>query len=75
MQHDWSHIPSKECNHGHSDMPKDIEKKYRLAEFFDAHWDAYVKAPQATITFEQYKAVKAIRTCRTAVLGVDEYVC
>ena len=75
MQHDWSHIPNKECNHGHSDMPKDIEKKYRLAEFFDAHWEAYIKEPQATITFEQYKAVKAIRTCRTAVLGVDEYVC
>jgi hypothetical protein len=51
------------------------EKKYRLADFFDSHWDEYVKSPKEYIQPEQYKAVNAIRTCRTAALGVDVYAC
>jgi hypothetical protein len=53
----------------------DAEKKYRLADFFNAHWEAYVNNPQSPITKEQYKAVSAMRVCRTAVLGIDHYVC
>jgi hypothetical protein len=58
------------ANKGHS-----VEKKYRLSDFFEAHWESYIKSPKAPITIEQYKAVNAIRICRTPVLGVDEYVC
>jgi hypothetical protein len=52
-----------------------VEKKYRLSDFFEAHWETYIKSPPVPITPEQYKAVNAIRVCRTPVLGVDEYVC
>lgn len=52
-----------------------IEKKYRLADFFNAHWESYIKDHKEPITREQYKAVQAIRTCRTAALGIDYYVC
>jgi hypothetical protein len=52
-----------------------IEKKYRLADFFNAHWESYIKDHKVPITREQYKAVQAIRTCRTAALGIDYYVC
>lgn len=52
-----------------------VAKKYRLADFFEAHWELYIKTPKAPITIEQYRAVNAIRVCRTPVLGVDEYVC
>ena len=52
-----------------------MEKTYRLAGFFDQNWDAYVKAPQEYICPEQYKAVSAIRACRTEALGIDHYVC
>ena len=38
------------------------EKKYRLSDFFN-------------LTPEQYKAVNAIRVCRTTTLGIDTYVC
>jgi hypothetical protein len=48
---------------------------YRLADFFDAWWDIYVQSPKEYIHSEQYKAVNAIRTCRTAALGVDVYAC
>jgi hypothetical protein len=51
------------------------EKKYRLATFFDLWWDEYCKHPKHFIQPEQYKAVQAIRTCRTAALGVDIYSC
>jgi len=50
-------------------------KKYRLADFFDAHWDEYVKSPTKPIRPEQYKAVNAIRVCRTAALGKDIFAC
>ena len=52
-----------------------FEKKFTLAQFFNAHWPEYVKKPKAFITPEQYKAVNAIRTCRTEKLGKDIYCC
>lgn len=52
-----------------------LEKKYRLADFFDRWWDIYNQNPKEYIYPEQYKAVNAIRTCRTAALGVDIYAC
>jgi len=51
------------------------EKKYRLADFFDMHWDVYMKSPTEYVKPEQLKAVNAMRVCRTAVLGVKEYAC
>jgi DNA-directed RNA polymerase subunit RPC12/RpoP len=51
------------------------EKKYRLATFFDAHWDDYVKSPTKIIKPEHYKAVNALRVCRTEKLGKEIYVC
>ncbi len=51
------------------------EKKYRLADFFNMWWDDYCKHPVEFIEPEQYKAVSAIRVCRTEVLGVDYYSC
>ena len=51
------------------------EKKYRLADFFDQNWDKYKQSPTEPITPEQYKAVNAIRVCRTEALGIDYYVC
>jgi hypothetical protein len=51
------------------------EKKYRLAHFFDWWWDIYCENPKYFIHPEQYKAVQAIRSCRTAALGVDIYTC
>lgn len=51
------------------------EKKFRLSEFFDSHWDEYVKSPKEFIRPEQYKAVSAMRSCRTEALGIDHYVC
>ena len=51
------------------------EKKYRLADFFDLWWDIYCQKPKHFIHPEQYKAVQAIRSCRTAALGVDIYTC
>jgi len=49
--------------------------KYRLSDFFNAHWDKYVKKPTKPILSEQYKAVNAMRACRTEVLGVNYYAC
>lgn len=59
----------------HTDLGSPIEKKYRLAEFFDMWWDSYQRSPTEPIKPEQYKAVNAIRSCRTKTLGVDHYVC
>lgn len=50
-------------------------KKYCLAPFFDQWWDIYKQSPSGYITPEQYKAVAAIRVCRTESLGIDHYVC
>ena len=51
------------------------EKKYRLSDFFNRWWDEYAQHPAEYITPEQYKAVNAIRVCRTTTLGIDTYVC
>lgn len=59
----------------HKDSCTTIEKKYRLAEFFDMWWDKYIISPTEPIKPEHYKAVNAIRSCRTEALGVDYYVC
>jgi hypothetical protein len=65
------------CNHKTETNPEKLypEKKYRLADFFDSYWDIYTKSPKEYIQPEQYKAVNAIRVCRTAALGVDIYSC
>lgn len=65
------------CQHHH---PKEkekfvAEKKYRLADFFNMHWNEYCKKPTEFIKPEQYKAVSAIQVCQTEVLGVDYYSC
>ena len=51
------------------------EKKYRLTDFFNSHWNSYVASPSKPIKPEHFKAVNAIRTCRTEVLGKRIYVC
>lgn len=53
----------------------ETEKKYRLADFFNSHWDNYKVKPTKFIRPEQYKAVSAIRVCRTPRLGIEQYVC
>jgi len=50
-------------------------EKFRLADFFDRWWDIYKQSPAEYITPEQYKAVNAMRVCRTEALGVDYYAC
>ncbi|QGY44733.1 IS91 family transposase [Maribellus comscasis] len=50
-------------------------RKFTLAEYFQSWWDRYVKSPNHYITPEQYKAVAAMRACRTEALGIDHYVC
>jgi len=49
--------------------------KYSLASYFERWWDTYMKNPNHYITPEQYKAVAAMRVCRTEALGIDHYVC
>ncbi len=51
------------------------QKQFRLSEFFDQNWAAYIQSPADYISPEQYKAVAAMRVCRTEFLGVDHYVC
>ena len=58
----------------HTDK-KSFEKKFSLATFFNQHWDKYILNPHHPITPVQYKAVNAIRKCRTAALGKDVYTC
>ncbi len=50
-------------------------KTFRLADFFDKWWQIYLQSPREYITPEQYKAVNAMRLCRTESLGVDYYAC
>jgi hypothetical protein len=52
-----------------------FEKKFTLAQFFDEHWENYTQNPKHFIKPEQYKAVNAIRLCRTDALGKDIYAC
>ena len=63
------------CRSSEEQMKPAIEKKYRLADFFNAYWDEYCKHPAKFIESWQYKAVNAIRVCRTALLGIDYYAC
>ena len=65
------------CNNAQHKAPDSWygEKKYRLADFFDRWWDIYKQSPKEPISEEQYKAVNAIRLCRTEALGVDYYAC
>ena len=65
------------CNHATYQQNKNtsFEKTFRLADFFDAHWDNYCQKPNHFIKPEQYKAVNAIRLCRTDALGKDIYGC
>ena len=64
------------CKHGHTELETFTgEKKYRLADFFDMHWEEYMKSPSQFVKPEQLKAVNAMRVCRTAVLGVKTYAC
>lgn len=63
------------CLHPEYSRSQTGEKKFRLADFFNQNWDAYVKSPNGYIFPEQYKAVAAIRACRTEALGIDHYVC
>ena len=65
------------CQHRQHKDFKDFsdEKKYRLKDFFDMHWNEYCKAPTKFIRPEQYKAVAAMQVCRTEVLGIDYYSC
>ena len=65
------------CNHKTETNSEKLylEKKYRLADFFNSYWDIYAKSPKEYIKPEQYKAVNAIRVCRTAALGKDIYAC
>ncbi len=51
------------------------EKQFRLSDFFDMHWDEYMKSPTKFVKPEQLKAVNAMRVCRTSVLGVRTYAC
>ena len=65
------------CHHQEHTLNEPIraEKKYRLADFFDMHWDKYMESPTHYVKPEQLKAVNAMRVCRTAVLGVRTYAC
>ena len=58
----------------HTDK-KSFEKKFSLASFFKQHWDKYIQNPKHPITTVQYKAVNAIRKCRTEALGKNTYTC
>jgi len=64
-----------DCKPGSKNLSWFCDKKYRLSDFFDAHWDKYVKSPTEYIRPEQFKAVNAIRVCRTAALGIDLFAC
>ncbi len=65
------------CNKTQTKAPQSWngEKKYRLADFFNQWWDIYKQSPQEPIYEEQYKAVNAMRVCRTEALGIDYYAC
>lgn len=64
-----------DCTHHTDTLGWQSEKTFRLADFFDKWWDTYKQSPTVYITPEQYKAVNALRACRTEALGVDVYAC
>ncbi len=53
----------------------ELEKKFRLSDFFMANWAAYCMNPKKYIRPEQFKAVNSIMVCGTEVLGVEYYAC
>ena len=59
----------------HTHKPQATEKCFRLSDFFNAHWEEYLAGDHEPVRSEQYKAVAAIRACRTEALGIDYYVC
>ena len=65
------------CDHNHHTGTTQWHegKAYRLADFFNQYWDIYKESPKEYIAPEQYKAVNAMRVCRTEALGVDYYAC
>ena len=50
-------------------------KQFKLADFFNAHWDNYLTKPGKFIKPEHFQAVNSIRVCRTEVLGKEIYAC
>jgi hypothetical protein len=62
-------------NPPHTHQPQAPERRFRLADFFNAHWEEYVAGDHKPLRYEQHKAVSAIRVCRTEALGVDYYAC
>ena len=62
-------------SHSHINVSTYEQKKFSLTDFFNSHWDKYVKKPKKFIKKEHYHAVNAIRVCRTEVLGKQIYVC
>ena len=63
------------CNINPNYSPSVLDKKYRLADFFNQHWANYLQHPKEPITEEQFKAVNMMRLCRTPALGKDIYSC
>ena len=53
------------CSSTENSEKTGLEKRFRLADFFDRHWDAYMESPTCYIKPEQLKAVNAMRVCRT----------
>ncbi|MCK5538957.1 MAG: transposase [Bacteroidales bacterium] len=51
------------------------EVKYRLADFVNLNWTKYLLNPKEFIKPEHFKAINAIRTCGTEVLGKHIYAC
>lgn len=51
------------------------DRKFRLADFFGKWWDVYVQSPEKPIAPEHFKAVNAMKVCRTEALGIDHYAC
>jgi Putative transposase/Transposase zinc-binding domain len=51
------------------------ERRFRLSEFFDTNWEKYISDVNVRVSVGQFRAVSAMRACRTATLGVDHYLC
>jgi len=63
------------CDIVQLERTKTVKNKFHLSDFFNSYWDVYKQSPNHYISPEQYKAVSAIRTCRTESLGIDHYIC
>ena len=38
-----------------ANTPEQTQSKYKLSDFFNAHWPDYVKAPKTRITDDQFR--------------------